>query len=51
MRLYEFADAEAQLGMLRVIIDNAWVAIAQQAVQQKQAGAERKAQAKLKPRG
>ena len=50
MRLYEFADAEAQLALLRTIIDNTWTAIAQQAEQQKRADAERKAQAKLKPR-
>ena len=50
MRLYEFADAEAQLALLRTIIDNTWTAIAQQAEQGKRAEAERKAQAKLKPR-
>lgn len=50
MRLYEFADAEAQLALLRTIIDNTWTAIAQQAEQKKRADAERKAQAKLKPR-
>jgi hypothetical protein len=50
MRLYEFADAEAQLALLRTIIDNTWTAIAQQAEQQKRVDAERKAQAKFKPR-
>jgi hypothetical protein len=50
MRLYEFADAEAQLALLRTIIDNTWTAIAQQAEQQKRVDAERKSQAKLKPR-
>ena len=50
MRLYEFADAEAQLALLRTIIDNTWTAIAQQAEQERRAEAERKAQAKLKPR-
>ena len=50
MRLYEFADAEAQLALLRTIIDNTWTAITQQAEQQKRVDAERKAQAKLKPR-
>ena len=50
MRLYEFADAEAQLALLRTIIDNTWTAIAQQAEQQKRIDAERKAQVKLKPR-
>ena len=51
MKIYEIADAEAQLGLLRTIIDSTWAAIAQQAEQQKRADAERKAQAKLKPRG
>jgi len=50
MRLYEIADAKAQLELLRIIIDNTWTAIAQQAEQQKRADAERKARAKLKPR-
>lgn len=48
MRFYEFADAEAQLGLLRTIIDNTWTAIAQQAEQKRRADAERKAKAKLK---
>ena len=50
MRLHEFANAEAQLGLLRTILDNTWSAIAQQAEQQKRADAERLAQAKLKSR-
>ena len=50
MRLNEFADAEAQLALLRTIIDNTWTAIAQQAAEQQRAEAERKAQIKLKPR-
>ena len=50
MRLYEFADAEAQLALLRTIIDNTWTAIAQQAEQAKRVDAERKAEVKLKPR-
>jgi hypothetical protein len=50
MRLYEFADAEAQLALLRIIIDNTWTAIAQQAEQQKRVDIERKAQTKLQPR-
>ena len=50
MRLYEFVDAEAQLALLRTIIDNTWTAIAQQAEQQKRVDADNKAQAKLKPR-
>jgi hypothetical protein len=50
MRFYEFANAEDQLSLLRVIIDNTWTAIAQQAAQEKQAEAERMAKAELKPR-
>ena len=50
MRFFEFADAEAQLGLLRTIIDNTWVAIAKQAEEQKRAEAQRKANANLKPR-
>ena len=51
MRLYEFANAEEQLALLRTIIDNTWTAIAQQAAEQQRAEAQRKSQAKLKPRG
>ena len=50
MRFYEFADAEAQLGLLRVIIDNTWSAIAQQAAAQKKAAAARRQQTSTKPR-
>ncbi len=50
MRFFEFADAEAQLGLLRTIIDNTWAAIAKQAEEQKRAEAQRKANDKLKPR-
>ena len=50
MRFFEFADAEAQLGLLRTIIDNTWTAIAKQAEEQKRAEAQRKANARLKPR-
>ena len=50
MRLNEFANAQAQLDLLRIIIDNTWSAIAQQAEEQKRVEAERKAQAKLKPK-
>ena len=48
MRLHEFADAEAQLALLRTIIDNTWSAIAQQAEQQRREEQQRKAQAKPK---
>jgi hypothetical protein len=36
--------------LLRIIIDNTWSAIAQQAEQERRAEAERKSKAKLKPR-
>jgi hypothetical protein len=49
MRLYEFTNAEEQLGLLRIIIDNTWTAIAQQAKQQKDAEVQRKAQARALP--
>lgn len=35
MRIFEIANAEDQLGLLRVIIDNTWTAIAQQAERQR----------------
>ena len=50
MRFIEFADAEAQLGLLRTIIDNTWAAIAKQAEEQEKAEAQRKANAKIKLR-
>ena len=50
MRISEITDAQGQLELLRTVIDNTWTAIAQQAEQQKRVDAERKAQAKLKPR-
>lgn len=50
MRFYEFADAQAQLDLLRTIIDSTWTAIANQAEQEKRAEAQRKANAKIKPR-
>ena len=50
MRISEITDAQGQLELLRTVIDNTWTAIAQQAEEAKRADAERKAQAKLKPR-
>lgn len=48
MRIYEFTNAEEQLALLRLIIDNTWSAIQTQANQQK---AQRVAQAsKAKPK-
>jgi len=44
MRLSEFASAEEQLGLLRIIIDNTWTAIKQQADVQARASASKKLQ-------
>jgi len=50
MRLREFANAEEQLELLRVIIDNTWAAIAKQAAEQRKAEQERRiAAAKVPP--
>jgi hypothetical protein len=49
MRIYEFVDAEAQLALLRMIMDNTWAAIDKQAEEQRRAEEQRKAKAKLKP--
>ena len=49
MRIKEIANAEEQVGLLKLIMDKTWVAIAQQAAEQKHAEAQRKAQAKAKP--
>jgi hypothetical protein len=50
MRLREFANAEEQLGLLRVIIDNTWAAIAKQAAEQRKAEQERRIAAAKVPR-
>ena len=44
MRLSEFASAEEQLGLLRIIIDNTWTAIKQQADAQARATTSQKLQ-------
>lgn len=43
MRLYEFTNAQEQLALLRVIVDNTWQAIEHEAQQQARAAAERAA--------
>lgn len=43
MRLFEFTNAQEQLALLRVIIDNTWQAIEQQAAQQARAAAQKAA--------
>ncbi len=46
MRLYEFASAEEQLALWKLISDKTWAAIQQQAEQQAREKAERAAKAK-----
>ena len=41
MRLFEFADAESQMELWKLITDSVWQAIAKQALQQKQHDAQR----------
>jgi SOS response regulatory protein OraA/RecX len=50
MRLVEFADAEEQLALWKLVSDHMWKAIAQQAEQQAAERAEKARQAKLKPK-
>jgi len=50
MRLVEFADAEEQLALWKLVSDNVWKAINQQARQQAAERAEKARQAKLKPK-
>ena len=50
MRLREFANAEEQLELLRVIIDNTWAAIAKQTAEQRKAEQERRIAAAKVPR-
>jgi hypothetical protein len=50
MRLVEFADAEEQLALWKLLSDHMWKAIAQQAEQQAAERAEKARQAKLKPK-
>ena len=50
MRIDEFASAEEQLALWRLVNDNVWQAIETQRQQQAQAAQAKAAQAKLKPR-
>ena len=50
MRLLEFASAEEQLALWKLVSDNVWKAIAQQAKQEAAEKAEKQRQAKLKPK-
>jgi len=50
MRLKEIASAEEQLALWKMISDNIWQAISQQAVDEKKKRADSEAQRKLKPK-
>jgi len=50
MKIYEIANAEDQLGLLRVIIDNTWIAITQQAERQKLEKIKQQNSSKIKPK-
>lgn len=50
MRIFEIANAEEQLGLLRVIIDNTWTAIAQQAERQRQEQLKQQSKPKFLPK-
>ncbi len=49
MRIFEVTNPEEQLGLLKLIIDNTWTAIQQQADEQRARDATKKLQSKLKP--
>ena len=48
MRLREFASAEEQMALWRLVSDNVWASIGQQVKQERQQRAEKEAQAKTK---
>ena len=50
MRIDEFASAEEQMALWKLVNDNVWQAIETQRLQQAQAAQAKAAQAKLKPR-
>ena len=50
MRINEIASAEEQLALWKLISDNIWTAISQQAEAERRQRAEKAAQAKLKPK-
>ncbi|MDD2545751.1 MAG: hypothetical protein PHI55_05645 [Burkholderiaceae bacterium] len=49
MRIFEIASAEEQLALVRVIFDNTWKALEQQAEQEQRLYAQRQAPPKPKP--
>ena len=50
MRIFEIASAEEQLALWKLISDNIWTAVSQQAEAERRQRAEKAAQAKLKPK-
>ena len=50
MRLFEFADAESQMDLWKLITDSVWQAIAKQAQEQKQLDAQRAKSASAAPK-
>jgi hypothetical protein len=50
MRLFEFADAESQMELWKLITDSVWQAIAKQAQEQKQLDAQRVKSASAAPK-
>ena len=50
MRLFEFADAESQMDLWKLITDSVWQAIAKQAQEQKQLDAQRAKSASATPK-
>ena len=50
MRLFEFADAESQMELWKLITDSVWQAIAKQAQEQKQLDAQRAKSASAAPK-
>ena len=50
MRLFEFADAESQMELWKLITDSVWQAIAKQAQEQKQLGAQKANSASAAPK-
>ena len=50
MRINEFASAEEQLALWKLISDNIWTAVSQQAEAERRQRAEKAAQAKFKPK-
>ena len=50
MRIFEIASAEEQLALWKLISDNIWTAVSQQAEAERRQRAEKAAQRKLKPK-